>query len=149
MTDLSATETKAEYEEQKRIVRELHDRLVDTEFQLSEGEKLRRKLHNTILVIMFSSLLDQCLWVSLVLNSLLLQELKGNIRVFCRVRPLLPDDGVATEAALISYPTSTEALGRGIDLMQSGMAISVMPMAFDIGLFNGIWYAHLHVYRLH
>lgn len=47
------------------------------------------------------------------------QELKGNIRVFCRVRPLLPDDGVETTA--VSYPTSTEALGRGIDLSQSGM----------------------------
>ena len=50
-----------------------------------------------------------------------MQELKGNIRVFCRVRPLLPDDGAGTENAVISYPTSTEALGRGIDLLQSGM----------------------------
>ncbi|KAG7962733.1 hypothetical protein I3843_09G079700 [Carya illinoinensis] len=105
MTDLSASETRAEFEEQKRIVLELHDRLVDAEFQLSEGEKLRKKLHNTIL------------------------ELKGNIRVFCRVRPLLPDDGVATEATLISYPTSTEALGRGIDLMQS--AGQKYPFTFD------------------
>ncbi|KAG7962731.1 hypothetical protein I3843_09G079700 [Carya illinoinensis] len=103
MTDLSASETRAEFEEQKRIVLELHDRLVDAEFQLSEGEKLRKKLHNTIL------------------------ELKGNIRVFCRVRPLLPDDGVATEATLISYPTSTEALGRGIDLMQR----QKYPFTFD------------------
>ncbi|KAG2688117.1 hypothetical protein I3760_09G079300 [Carya illinoinensis] len=105
MTDLSASETRAEFEEQKRIVLELHDRLVDAEFQLSEGEKLRKKLHNTIL------------------------ELKGNIRVFCRVRPLLPDDGVATEATLISYPTSTESLGRGIDLMQS--AGQKYPFTFD------------------
>ncbi|KAG2688120.1 hypothetical protein I3760_09G079300 [Carya illinoinensis] len=103
MTDLSASETRAEFEEQKRIVLELHDRLVDAEFQLSEGEKLRKKLHNTIL------------------------ELKGNIRVFCRVRPLLPDDGVATEATLISYPTSTESLGRGIDLMQR----QKYPFTFD------------------
>ncbi|KAF5472875.1 hypothetical protein F2P56_009543 [Juglans regia] len=105
MVDLSASETRAEYEEQKRIVRELHDRLADTELQLSEGEKLRKKLHNTIL------------------------ELKGNIRVFCRVRPLLPDDGVATETAVIAYPTSTEALGRGIDLMQS--AGQKYPFTFD------------------
>lgn len=61
MTDLSASETRAEFEEKKRIVRELQDRLVDAEFQLSEGEKLRKKLHNTILVIMFSSRLDQYL----------------------------------------------------------------------------------------
>lgn len=49
----------------------------------------------------------------------MMQELKGNIRVFCRVRPLLADDAAA-EAKVISYPTSTEFLGRGIDLMQSG-----------------------------
>lgn len=37
------------------------------------------------------------------------------------MRPLLPDDGAGTENAVVSYPTSTEALGRGIDLLQSGM----------------------------
>jgi kinesin family protein C1 len=67
---------------------------------------------------------------SLALSCILLQELKGNIRVFCRVRPLLPDEGVGTEAPIISYPTATEALGRGIDLTQSGMAVSVVPMTF-------------------
>lgn len=47
------------------------------------------------------------------------QELKGNIRVFCRVRPILPDDSAGAEP-IVSYPTSAEALGRGIDLMQNG-----------------------------
>ncbi|POO02385.1 Kinesin-like protein [Trema orientale] len=55
-------------------------------------------------------------------------ELRGNIRVFCRVRPLLPDDGAGTENAVISCPTSTEALGRGIDLSQSGQRY---PFTFD------------------
>jgi kinesin family protein C1 len=50
-----------------------------------------------------------------------LQELKGNIRVFCRVRPVLPDDVAGSEQPVISYPTSTEALGRGIDVIQSGI----------------------------
>jgi len=49
-----------------------------------------------------------------------LQELKGNIRVFCRVRPLLPDEACSTEGKIISYPTSMEASGRGIELTQSG-----------------------------
>ncbi|KAJ8761678.1 hypothetical protein K2173_004454 [Erythroxylum novogranatense] len=96
MANLSSSEIKTEFEEQKKALSELQERLVDKEHQLIEGEKLRKKLHNTIL------------------------ELKGNIRVFCRVRPLLPDDGAVTEAPVISYPTSTEALGRGIDLVQSG-----------------------------
>lgn len=50
----------------------------------------------------------------------MLQELKGNIRVFCRVRPLLPDDSPCAEGKVVSYPTTTEALGRGIDLLQNG-----------------------------
>ncbi|KAF9623855.1 hypothetical protein IFM89_005440, partial [Coptis chinensis] len=52
------------------------------------------------------------------LNMLRL-ELKGNIRVFCRVRPMLLDDGASAEASVICYPTSTESLGRGIDLLQN------------------------------
>ena len=51
-----------------------------------------------------------------------MQELKGNIRVFCRVRPLLPDDGAGTDNSVISYPTSVESKGRGIELIQSGMS---------------------------
>ncbi|EPT03058.1 hypothetical protein FOMPIDRAFT_1116997 [Fomitopsis schrenkii] len=43
-------------------------RIVELEKETREGESVRRKLHNMV------------------------QELKGNIRVFCRVRPLLPSD---------------------------------------------------------
>ncbi|KAF9611778.1 hypothetical protein IFM89_034976 [Coptis chinensis] len=52
----------------------------------------------------------------------LLVELKGNIRVFSqrKSRALLPDDGASAEASIICYPTSTESLGRGIDLLQNG-----------------------------
>jgi len=38
------------FEEQKRIIQGLQERLADKEFQVVEGEKLRKKLHNTILV---------------------------------------------------------------------------------------------------
>ncbi|KAF7843080.1 kinesin-like protein KIN-14C [Senna tora] len=103
MADLSALETRTIFEEQKKIIRELQDRLADKESQVIEGEKLRKKLHNTIL------------------------ELKGNIRVFCRVRPLLPEDGAGTDM-IVSYPTSTEALGRGIELMQNAQKY---PFTFD------------------
>ncbi|XP_044472709.1 kinesin-like protein KIN-14M isoform X2 [Mangifera indica] len=96
MSDLSALETKAEFEGQRKLISELRNRLEDAECKLIEGEKLRKKLHNTIL------------------------ELKGNIRVFCRVRPLLPDDSCSTEVRVLSYPTSIEAVGRGIDIMQNG-----------------------------
>ncbi|KAG5003461.1 hypothetical protein JHK86_027600 [Glycine max] len=49
-----------------------------------------------------------------------LQELKGNIRVFCRVRPLLADESCSTEGKIFSYPTSMETSGRAIDLAQNG-----------------------------
>nr|CAB3455435.1 unnamed protein product [Digitaria exilis] len=48
-----------------------------------------------------------------------LKELKGNIRVFCRVRPLLPN-----ESGAVSYPKSGENIGRGIELMHNGQAYS-------------------------
>ncbi|XAR67490.1 Minus-end-directed kinesin ATPase [Bertholletia excelsa] len=96
MSDLSALETRAEFEEQKKIIQDLQSRLAEAEVKIVEGEKLRKKLHNTIL------------------------ELKGNIRVFCRVRPSLPDECAITEPKVISYPLTTEALGRGIDLTQNG-----------------------------
>ncbi|CAN0852508.1 Kinesin-like protein KIN-14C [Linum grandiflorum] len=99
--DLSAGETRTEYDKQTRIVRDLQDRLADAEHKLLEGEKLRKKLHNTIL------------------------ELKGNIRVFCRVRPVLPDESCTQ---VISYPDALESLGRGIDVIQNGQKY---PFTFD------------------
>ncbi|KNA13725.1 hypothetical protein SOVF_113380 [Spinacia oleracea] len=96
MADLSVSETRTEYEEQKEMIRHLRQRLADAEHQINEKEMLRRKLHNTIL------------------------ELKGNIRVFCRVRPLLPEDGCASDLPFITYPTSDEGQEQGIDLVQSG-----------------------------
>ncbi|KAK1430960.1 hypothetical protein QVD17_14111 [Tagetes erecta] len=97
MSDLSAYETRTGYEEQKKVNSELQFRLAEAELKLIEGESLRKKLHNTIL------------------------ELKGNIRVFCRVRPLLFDDAAAEdEPNMVSFPTTTENLGRGIELLQHG-----------------------------
>ncbi|KAG0471378.1 hypothetical protein HPP92_015924 [Vanilla planifolia] len=99
--DLVTCETLQENEAQKSLVCELQSHVADLEYQLVEAEKLRKKLHNTIL------------------------ELKGNIRVFCRVRPALPevDSGVA-DALVVSYPTGVEYLGRGIDLMHNAQKYS-------------------------
>lgn len=40
----------ADYEEQKTMINELQRRVANAESQIFEGEKLRKKLHNTILV---------------------------------------------------------------------------------------------------
>ncbi|KAL8195540.1 hypothetical protein R6Q57_025943 [Mikania cordata] len=96
MSDLSAFEIRTGYEEQERVNSELQFRLAEAEVKLVEGESLRKKLHNTIL------------------------ELKGNIRVFCRVRPLIFDDAAEDEPKTVSFPTTTENLGRGVELLQHG-----------------------------
>lgn len=51
---MSVTETRLEFKEQKAYIHELQDRLADAELKITEGEKLRKKLHNTILVISVS-----------------------------------------------------------------------------------------------
>lgn len=57
--------------------------------------------------------------------------------MFCRVRPLLPDDGVGTDSSVVAYPSSVESLGRGIDLVQSGMNILVL-FVINFNQFNCI-----------
>ncbi|WVZ61452.1 hypothetical protein U9M48_011320 [Paspalum notatum var. saurae] len=94
-SDLTASETMTEFENQKKLLESALSRLEEAEQQILDGEKLRKKLHNTIL------------------------ELKGNIRVFCRVRPLLPN-----ESGAVSYPKSGENLGRGIELIHNAQAYS-------------------------
>ncbi|XP_024381679.1 kinesin-like protein KIN-14N [Physcomitrium patens] len=73
---------------------EISERLVETERKVKEGEMLRRKLHNTIL------------------------ELKGNIRVFCRVRPLMVEEDEGNESPSVQFPSSTDLEGRAIELVQ-------------------------------
>ena len=60
-------ETRTEYEGQKKLINELQSRLADAEFKLVEGEMLRKKLHNTILVILLSCklLLAENMFISL------------------------------------------------------------------------------------
>lgn len=50
MADVSQMEVRSEYEGQKALIHDLQHRLADAELKLVEGEKLRKKLHNTILV---------------------------------------------------------------------------------------------------
>ncbi|KAF6154615.1 hypothetical protein GIB67_002645, partial [Kingdonia uniflora] len=68
----------------------LQSRLSNANFEISEGEKLLKKLQYTIM------------------------ELKGNIRVMCRVRP----ENLGIEKSVITYPASIERRTCGVDLVQ-------------------------------
>lgn len=50
ITDLSTSEIRIEFDKKNQVVSELQQRLREAELQIADGEKLRKKLHNTILV---------------------------------------------------------------------------------------------------
>ena len=79
-------------------VAELEALLATAEERVRHGESTRRRLHNTIL------------------------ELKGNVRVFCRVRPAASRGGEANEESnekeqALKIPTSGDVGGRGIEIV--------------------------------
>lgn len=53
-SDLTTMETMSEYENQKRLLEDLQLRLTEAEQKIVDGENLRKKLHNTILVMTYS-----------------------------------------------------------------------------------------------
>ncbi|KAL4563116.1 hypothetical protein LXL04_027149 [Taraxacum kok-saghyz] len=104
VADLSTSEIQTEYKNQVDTISKLEKQLKEAENQILEGDTLRKKLHNTIL------------------------ELKGNIRVFCRVRPMLPDDAPGA-LDTVCYTNSGELKGRRIDIqLQNGQNT---PFTFD------------------
>jgi hypothetical protein len=54
MSDLTTMEAMTEHENQKKMLADLQSRLEEAEQQIMDGEKLRKKLHNTILVMFIS-----------------------------------------------------------------------------------------------
>ncbi|PTU19627.1 hypothetical protein P175DRAFT_0309700 [Aspergillus ochraceoroseus IBT 24754] len=94
-SSISALKARIEFlesgrEEQSGAFERLNQQMMDAVAETNEAkeklrkeETLRRKLHNQV------------------------QELKGNIRVFCRVRPALGSDG-ALNVAQIQYPDQAE-----------------------------------------
>jgi len=75
-------------------VAELEALLSSAEQRIRDGEATRRRLHNTIL------------------------ELKGNVRVFCRVRP--PMTNTEQSKLALAAPQEGELAGRGVEIAQAG-----------------------------
>ncbi|PRW33188.1 kinesin-3 isoform X2 [Chlorella sorokiniana] len=96
LSEARAEKSAAEVKKLTAKVKKLEKELAAAERKVSEGEAQRRRLHNQI------------------------QELKGNIRVFARVRPA--KDSEAAEAApgkpVVGYPSAGDLLGRGLELRQ-------------------------------
>ncbi|KAJ1918189.1 kinesin-like nuclear fusion protein [Mycoemilia scoparia] len=92
-------------------LRERNETIANLEAQVRKEEMIRRRLHNTI------------------------QELKGNIRVFCRVRPLLDNEAVDKDALPIKFPECEE--DNEIELLQQSesamgkTSTKTFPFKFD------------------
>lgn len=52
LADVTVIEAMTGYKEQKEKIKYLEERLAQAESQIVEGDALRKKLHNTILVIL-------------------------------------------------------------------------------------------------
>lgn len=57
LADVTAIEAMTGYEEQKEKIKYLEERLAQAESQIVEGDELRKKLHNTILVYIYANIL--------------------------------------------------------------------------------------------
>ncbi|XP_064602112.1 carboxy-terminal kinesin 2-like [Liolophura sinensis] len=75
----------------KEMVAKQQGKLDEANQRMREHETIRRKLHNSI------------------------QELKGNIRVFCRVRPLLNEERLANEG-IIQHMSFPDTDGKVLEL---------------------------------
>ena len=80
---LTVQQLTAARDQLEATLRERDARVAELEDRARRGETLRRQLHNQV------------------------QELKGNIRVFCRVRPLLGDE-LAQTAGEIPHMVFTD-----------------------------------------
>ncbi|KAI8086791.1 kinesin-1 [Halteromyces radiatus] len=112
-TDCTLMERQKTLEELTDLINSTRKRRFEIDSQLLEEEKVRRKLHNT------------------------LQELKGNIRVFCRMRPSLAserthDGAVAQVRFFGKHGEKMEFTEQVMSSTITGkMATKTYPFSFD------------------
>jgi kinesin family protein C1 len=83
----------------------------EMELKMTEHERVRRRLHNEI------------------------QELKGNIRVFCRMRPILPtEEDIQESGCRIEFPDDKQdslQLTQSMDTASGTKQSKSYPFSFD------------------
>lgn len=107
---VDASKANQQIAELKKTIESQSNELVELEKQAREDAAMRRKLHNEV------------------------QELKGNIRVFCRVRPLLKHELEKDGAELASNMFQYNEKGQGIIANSYGKdekSMNRYPFRFD------------------
>jgi kinesin family protein C1 len=96
--EMKALEHRMQHQssEASHKLEEAFARVASLEADLRAGEAQRRKMHN------------------------LIQELRGNVRVFARVRPFLPGDGVSAENAVPAVVARADGSSLAISSASSG-----------------------------
>merc|ERR1712038_457090 len=82
-------------------------KVVLLEQQIREGQAERRRMHN------------------------LIQELRGNVRVFARIRPFLPGDGVDDDAEPVVIPKSETSLKLAVEKDNDSGKLQEHKFSFD------------------
>uniref|UniRef100_A0A5S6Q6U0 Kinesin motor domain-containing protein n=1 Tax=Trichuris muris TaxID=70415 RepID=A0A5S6Q6U0_TRIMR len=101
LVDCKNARLQSELENCRSQCTELQAKLVDACRKFEEGETLRRQLHNSVM------------------------ELKGNIRVFCRMRPLLRGEiGAADANGVPDFVTFSDVDSRQIELLRPASTLS-------------------------
>jgi len=91
--EINVMKERIKMEEQKAVESSAatEKKVVILEQQIREGQAERRRMHN------------------------LIQELRGNVRVFARIRPFLPGDGVDDDAEPVVIPKSETSLKLAVE----------------------------------
>ena len=76
-----------------------------------------------------------------------LQELRGAIRVLCRVRPMGADEDAAQQGPAVSFPSDRELRGRGIVLTTPAM-VSASVGGASASALSSTSQAHQHTFAL-
>ncbi|KAI9307566.1 P-loop containing nucleoside triphosphate hydrolase protein [Cunninghamella echinulata] len=108
-TDATLGEKQNKLEHLIKAIENTRKRRYDIDTQLLEEEKLRRKLHNTI------------------------QELKGNIRVFCRMRPSLAKENNVAQVKFFNNENGEDKmeLSEQVSSTLGKISTKSYPFTFD------------------